>query len=582
MLRPAANLFALNDRDPGFLGQVENRLRSSGEFSEVWRPAPGWVVGQAMLPESAPDGELVRSRGLVFVEGRDRLEEGGGPTWLDRLEEIVERAPSRLVELPGDFTFLRFSADGDALAVRACAGIAPLYVTRRAGGGVAVGTLLNYFPRFLPERFRADPLINATLTACCQFIDGRTSVEGVSILPPASHTRLRPGGAHDTDIYWDPRPQEGEKLQRDPAHARELRSILIQSLERDLDPGGRNLLTLSGGVDSSALAALIVRQTGRGLSTFSMVPPAEDDKTRTLSYIDPLVSELGIESARKAELTIENLARWALEVPGLPFQVTHPNLCELPRIRSEQEVRVLVGGEFADELCGQWLRITDWARYTSIWQLVSHPRALPFGPRDYVRWTRRRVRDLIGRPVLPVPTRPRRWANSEVHAEYREWFEALRGKRARDRRPLKELEDHRNINAWLAMNWEATTSLGIRRSTPFYNREALELAFTCHPRELLGPGPKRLLREALHDDVPARNLFRADKGAWASQPETFDRDLADRVYGAVPPDEAGLAAVAAFARQDWLPKPPPGTDYVEACNLHLTMRIASYLAHGGR
>ena len=62
------------------------------------------------------------------------------------------------------------------------------------------------------------------------------------------------------------------------------------------------------------------------------------------------------------------------------------------------------------------------------------------------------------------------------------------------------------------MNWEVCSALGIRRSLPFFNREALELAFECHPTELYGPGTKKLLRAALRDDVPAKNLLRPDKG----------------------------------------------------------------------
>ena len=57
-----------------------------------------------------------------------------------------------------------------------------------------------------------------------------------------------------------------------PEHPRELRRILIETLSRDLDPEGRNLLMLSGGVDSSALGALAVGTVGRRLSSWSMIP----------------------------------------------------------------------------------------------------------------------------------------------------------------------------------------------------------------------------------------------------------------------------------------------------------------------
>jgi hypothetical protein len=68
-------------------------------------------------------------------------------------------------------------------------------------------------------------------------------------------------------------------------------------------------------------------------------------------------------------------------------------------------------------------------------------------------------------------------------------------------------------HGFLGMHWEVTSSLGVRRSFPFVTRELLELAYECHPAELVGPGTKRLLRAALANDVPAFNLKRPDKAA---------------------------------------------------------------------
>src|SRR5207302_1953074 len=100
------------------------------------------------------------------------------------------------------------------------------------------------------------------------------------------------------------------------------------------------------------------------------------------------------------------------------------------------------------------------------------------------------------------------WAHPEIQREFNEWIERCRSEARRDRRPLRGLADDVKADAWVAMNWEGTTPLGVRRCNPFFNREVLELAFQCHPSEVLGAGPKRLLRLALKDDVPSRNLFR--------------------------------------------------------------------------
>ncbi len=226
-------------------------------------------------------------------------------------------------------------------------------------------------------------------------------MDGVSILPRASHTELAPGRAPRTGIYWDPRPDVGAEPESSPEHPRELRRILIETLSRDLDPEGRNLLMLSGGVDSSSLGALAAGTVGRRLSSWSMIPASEPARSHELSYIDPLVSRFGIEPARKRELSEENHRRWIAGAPGLPFQILHPALCDLPNVCAEQEVRVLMSGTFADEVCGDVQRINDWVLHTSC------GRSSPMSPcrsggRDYLRWVRRRLHEAIGRPRIPA------------------------------------------------------------------------------------------------------------------------------------------------------------------------------------
>lgn len=569
MLRPMANVFAVADADEGFLTQMEARLREAGEFEAVWRPAPGWVAAQATLPESEPGDDLLRERGFAFIEGRDRLQHGKDLRWLDRVAHLADRTPGGLGELPGDFSFLRFRPDGRAQAVRACAGVAPLYLYRREGGGLGLGTLLSHFTRFLPDRFEPDPLVNASWEATLVFIDGRTFVEGISILPRGSHTALVLARPPVTGIYWDPRPAEGDEPQQSPEHARELRALLVDSLERDLDPRGRNLLSLSGGIDSCSIGALAAGVVGRKLFSWSLIPAFEPERSHELSYIEPLVSRFDIDPALMCELSEEIRWRWINEAPGLPFNVPHPVLCELPRIRAEREVSVLVGGEFADDVCGHLGRITDWARYTSLVSLARHPRSLPFGPRDCLRWGKRRLLDALGRPPLQFPDELFAWIHPGVQAEYRAWLEGRRQSRRHDDRPLKELADRVAADGWVTMNWEGATPLGVRRSLPFFNREMLELAFRCHPRELMGPGPKRLLREALRDDVPARNLFRRDKGGWG-RGVTQPRDL-PWLGGDLPPSTARLVV------PDWFVRSPSDVPPEDFGTVARALRIAKYL-----
>ena len=231
----------------------------------------------------------------------------------------ADRSPHRLAELPGDFGFVRFRPDGTALAVRSCGGLVPLYLHRRDGGGLALGTLLNYFPRLLPARFLPDPLVNASWVRTPADLPRRAHVRGRGLDPsPREPHRAAPARAPRTGSYWDPRPDAGAEPESSPEHPRELRRILIETLSRDLDPEGRNLLMLSGGVDSSALGALAVGTVGRRLSSWSMIPASEPARSHELSYIDPLVSRFGIEPAHKRELSEENHRRWIDGLRGSP------------------------------------------------------------------------------------------------------------------------------------------------------------------------------------------------------------------------------------------------------------------------
>jgi hypothetical protein len=137
---------------------------------------------------------------------------------------------------------------------------------------------------------------------------------------------------------------------------------------------------------------------------------------------------------------------------------------------------------------------------------------------------------------------------------------------ARDRRPLGELAARADADAWVAMYWEAASPLGVRPLLPFFNRELLELAFRCHPRDLLGPGKKRLLRDALRSDVPARNLMREDRGEW-----TGHSTARWVLEGALPP------AASPLVRADWLTRPPRDLAFMGGTRLTAAVRVAQYL-----
>ena len=253
MLRPMANLFAVGDPDPGFSRSASRSAwRRPGSSTASGDRYPDGSPPRRPFRESEPDGDAVRSRGFAFVEGRDRLERGRDLDWLDRVAELCDRSPHRLAELPGDFGFVRFRPDGTALAVRSCGGLVPLYLHRRDGGGVAIGTRLNYFPRLLTDPLPPRPAGQCELGSNPDDLHRRAHLRRRGLDPSrASHTELAPRPSAANRHLLGSAPDAGADPRPSPEHPRELRRILIETLSRDLDPEGRNLLMLSGGVDSS-------------------------------------------------------------------------------------------------------------------------------------------------------------------------------------------------------------------------------------------------------------------------------------------------------------------------------------------
>lgn len=570
-LPPLTNLFAVSHEDSAVLRELAAEMRHHGDFTEVWHPADGWVVGATPLPGSQPDGEFARRSGFAFVEGRDLVEErsrGDLRSLFCQVAEWARESPERLVALPGDFGFAHFRPAGEATLVRSCGGLVPIYYGFLQGR-VAIGTRLSYFVRYLPDGVPIDPLVNALWSVRNGvFPDRRTFLAGVSILGCGRFARIREGRWVEIGRYWHPQPKTLPTLTptRQREHAERLRSLLIRKLERDLDPEGGNLLTLSGGVDSSALAALAAGFLGRKISTWSLVPHPEELYQREMSYIRPLAEQFGFAQSWVQRLTQQSRIKMLGDAPSIVFYVIHPALCALPRLGREASIKVLFGGEFADMVCGSELSVPDWLAHHSLIDLLGVLGPRPLTPRALLSWAKRFWTSLADRPTVPYPNELPGFIRPELRGEYQAWYEHRRHIAGQDRGPLRFLEMLTDDDEWVVQNWEAASAVGVRRSLPFFHREVIELAFDCHPSELIGPGDKKLLRAALANDVPVRNLKRADKGGWGAYlraPGTFEWD-------------SGFSSLMApVVQPDWWHQAPKHVDYWEAFHLTLLLKFES-------
>jgi len=568
-LPPLSNLVAVHDPETATLDRIEQYVRDTGDFQSIWRPGPTWLAGASALPGSEPDPPVIRDNGFAFAEGRsDVLGEGNcSPTSVRELGELVDSHPERLSHLPGDFSFMRFNCGGGATVVRSCGGLVPIYFGQ-SGQTLVIGTRLEFLARLQSDRAEIDPFATAVWMSAYGFLPyGRAPIKGVRLLP-RGHYAENLGVRHiDPRIYWDPRPRSERELVPSAEHGERLRQLLVRTLDRDLDTDGDNLLTLSGGVDSSSLGSLATGTLGRPVSTLSLVPAFPKGRARELAYIESVRSRFRFRRKWTIVLDDPKKLELLLEAPPVVFPVLHPLLWALPQIHQENPVRVLFGGEFGDEVCGAYATLPDWVVHTSLLSLARGVRKLPMGPRDVVRWTRRRSLAAIRRPILPqVAGKLPNWVRPDLQDQYRDLRGELRARINRDRRPLPYLSLSADADAWLPMNWEVTSSLGIRRSNPFFTREILELAYECHPSELLGPGTKKLIRQALRGDVPSINLNRQDRGEWGTPPEL------ERTWQTPLPDE-----LTEIVREEFFPKPVSPLPYRDYVNLTILVRFATRL-----
>lgn len=507
MMPPLSNWFAVRCADLAQRKHLLDLLHEDGRFDEV-AELGSWITAGARFPRTVEDTAEVRRAGLFFIEGRDDALRYGSA---EQLGNLAHEYPEALGRVPGDFSFLALRADGTGAAVRACAGLAPLYHAERPGY-VAVGTQLVYFLRFLPEAPPVD-LFTLSVWACAHMVfpDRRTSLAGVFSVPRGSFLRIR--GRHcSLGRYWDPRPASlnPPDAQTRAEHVARLRELLRHHVERDLRFAMYPVVALSGGLDSLSLACVAVRELKLSITALSVLGPPSPNRERELSYMREVTTASELIRHHQVVVGPEELGGLAALTPPSLFPVLHPILGAVRQLHHQRPVDVLLSGDFADQVCGSILSIADWTEQVSLGPVLrSAERAL--GRKDTLRWLKHRGLRSLGRRFYPFEYSPPPFLHERWKRQYAAWILEQKLRHASDIRPRPILAAHAGAQAWIDMSWELLGPLGIRRSLPFWSRAMLELGFACHATELFGPGTKKILREAVRGLVPERILRRTGK-----------------------------------------------------------------------
>lgn len=309
------------------------------------------------------NGEVYNFRALrVELEAQGHTFRGTGDTEviLAAIEQWgVGRAVRRFV---GMFAFAVWDREERTLTLaRDRLGIKPLYVGRR-GGRVAFGSELRALERAPgpPLRVSRDVLGLYFRYACVP--SGRSIYEGIESVGPGEAWTYRAADAPPVrDTFWSAwdvashglaHPARVDDQGADEMVEDMLRRAVVDRMVADVPLG----VFLSGGIDSSAVAALMQAESERPILTFSI--GFRDERYDEAPYARAIAQHLGTLHTELVVTPAEALA--AIPRLGAVYDEPFADSSQLPTLLvctlARQHVTVALSGDGGDEVFGGYNR----------------------------------------------------------------------------------------------------------------------------------------------------------------------------------------------------------------------------------
>lgn len=277
------------------------------------------------------------------------------------------------LELPkhlhGMFAFAIWDEDARRLIlVRDRAGKKPLFILRRPGSdellfASLVATLVRGLPDADRPAVRPSALINY-LRLGYTFLE--SMIDGVEEVPAAHLMIVHPDGRCEAQRYWRPPPISMTSTSLGAVRA--TREVLVEAVNKRLEADVPLGCFLSGGIDSSLIAALAqqqLRATGQPpLRTFSVAMPDLDyDESPAAAQV---ARHIGAEHTRLTASphhdVIGDLTR-LIGIAGEPLADSSILPTHWLSRETRQHVAVALSGDGGDELFG------GYDRYRALWLL---------------------------------------------------------------------------------------------------------------------------------------------------------------------------------------------------------------------
>lgn len=496
------------------------------------------------------NGEIYNYRTI-----REELEEQGhhfaGESDAEVLVHLYETYSEDCVHyIDGIYAFAIWDEPRQTLLIaRDRVGVKPLYFAETRDEFVAaseIGAILEN-PDISPDLGE----IGLAMYHAFRFVPGvHTVFEGIRKLPPGHLITVRNGKAH-VRAYWKPpiviptSPQLRSKYRTQHAgenlheHVDTVRRLLAQAVDSQVAPDVKSSVLLSGGLDSTALLALLTRVTGipQHTLTVGFERPREYAQRREYSELDQAEEIAGVfRSHHQAELISahEVLDKLPEIITDLDEPVADPTAIPLwfvSRLAKETGNRVVFSGEGLDELFNGYdvYRQVRWNE-----RLQSLPRSF----RVYALALLKRLglpgQGVLRRSLQPLP----------------DWYQGIGGTFTRDEQKALFREDsflervlnidlrdfvrsfvhgaslgsqlaqmtYFDVFAWLPENTlvksdKISMAHSIELRVPFLDRKLFEYALKLPDNlKLRGKTGKWIIREAVRGLVPEEVLNRRKAG----------------------------------------------------------------------
>ena len=508
----------------------------SNEDGTIWAALNGEIYNHPELRR------LLQARGHRFASGTDT----------EVLVHLYEEFGGALVHaLDGMFAFAIWdSREQQLLIARDRFGEKPLFYTE-SGGQLSFASELTALLASGGISPELDPVSMHNFFVFGYLPGARTMVVGVSqLLPGHTLTWERRTGTSKLERYWEP---PGYTTSADYGSLDELTAETRRLLEHSVR--GRMIsdvplgVFLSGGVDSTLVAAIASRVSSTPVKTFSVgyevgTVSETEGAARTAAELGTDHHELILTESDIAARIPELISRLDQPLADQSFVALHA-IAEFAR----RDVTVVVGGEGADELFGGYPRYRWMDRARQVGPLVPQSIArlggaaltkLPISPRA------RRLAHVIERddPLdrhVDWVTDRRREHRPELYGPELAWAVTATQTLEETRSDLTprlaaELREHPSAGLMLLdqLQWlpgnvltkadRASMLCSLEVRTPFLTRELAELAASVPAAVHVRAPGKILLRRVLRELVPRSRLrrnktaFRVPAATWLRGP----------------------------------------------------------------